>query len=329
MTTVQNIFRWHRPLMVFAAAMAALALVSAAGLLLDDRVLIGAPIWLKPLKFSISFVIYAVTMAWMLTLLSRGRRVANWAGTAVAVTGAIEMVIIVGQVIRGRRSHFNAATEFDERLFNVMGATIIILWSATLIIAVLLLRAPIADRANAWAIRLGILLALVGMGLGVLMTQPTQDQRAEQAADTATVVGSHSVGVPEGGPGLPLTNWSTTGGDLRIPHFIGLHALQALPLLSLLLAGLARRGTGRARRLDEVRRLRLVLLAAALYAGMIALLTWQALRGQPLLRPDGATLAAAGGLLAVAVAGALIALRRPTAVGPVTRPVERQLTSIR
>ena len=44
----------------------------------------------------------------------------------------------------------------------------------------------------------------------------------------------HAVGVPEGSAGLPVVNWSTEGGDLRVAHFLGLHGLQAIPLFALL-----------------------------------------------------------------------------------------------
>lgn len=124
-----------------------------------------------------------------------------------------------------------------------MAVTVVILWAGTLVIALLLLRARIADRASAWAVRSGVLIALVGAAFGFLMTQPSAGQRAAGGLDTADVVGAHAVGVPDGGPSMPLTGWSTTGGDLRVPHFVGMHALQVLPLLLLALLLLAPRVT--------------------------------------------------------------------------------------
>jgi len=110
--------------MLLAFAMAALALVAAGGLVLDDRALVGAPIWLKPFRFSVSFAVYAVTLAWLISLLPRWCRVAGWSGTAIAPAPAVEMVVIVGQVPRGRRSHFNVATPLDSALWAAMGVTI-------------------------------------------------------------------------------------------------------------------------------------------------------------------------------------------------------------
>ncbi|MEV5316703.1 hypothetical protein AB0K92_03335 [Streptomyces sp. NPDC052687] len=282
--------------------MAVTAVVSAVGLVIDDRVLVGAPIWAKPFKFAVSFVAYSLSLAWMLSLLPRGRRAGRRAGTVVAVASLVEMVIIVGQVVRGKRSHFNVATPFDEALFNAMAVTVVVLWTATLVIAVLLLRARIADRAAAAAMRGGVLLALAGAAVGFLMTRPAPGQRRGES----DVVGAHSVGVPDGGPAMPLTGWSTTGGDLRIAHFVGMHALQLLPLVVMALAVLAPR---RPRLADDRVRLRLVRVASGTYAAVFALVLWQALRGQPLLRPDAVTLGAAGVVLLAAAAGTYATLR--------------------
>jgi hypothetical protein len=302
MTTIGQVYRWHRPLVAFAFAMAALVVVAAVGVFVDHRVLGGVPIWLKPLKFAISFTLYAPVLAWMISLLRRGRRVAWWAGTVIAVASVIEMTVIVAQVIRGRHSHFNVATPLDTTLWIVMGTTIGVLWLANLVVAVLLLSDRVADPALAWAVRLGMVIMLGGLGVGFLMTQPTAAQQRGMSAGLApSLVGGHSVGVEDGGPSMLLTGWSTTGGDLRIPHFVGIHALQALPLLLLVL-----------RRFPAPIQLRLVLVAAGTYAGLVGLVLWQALRGQPLIHPDGLTLGVLAGLLAVAgTAAALVARRSP------------------
>lgn len=70
----------------------------------------------------------------------------------------------------------------------------------------------------------GLVIGLAGMAVGFLMTSPTP----EQLHDFHGIAGAHAVGAPDDGPGLPFLGWSTIGGDLRVPHFVGMHALQAL-----------------------------------------------------------------------------------------------------
>jgi hypothetical protein len=300
----------HRPLVVTAGMMTALAVFAAIGILVDDRMLLGVPIWLKPFKFSVSIAIYATTIAWMLSLLAeRRRRLGRRLGTIIAGTILVEMVIIVGQAARGHQSHFNNQTPLDASLYGIMGVTIAVTWICTLVLAILLLMQRMPGRANTLAARLGIIVALAGMGVGFLMTQPT---RAQLAQDRPTIAGAHGVGVVDGGPGLPLVNWSTTGGDLRAGHFIGMHALQILPLLAFALV-LGSRRFARLRA-DRVRA-RLIAVAGGGYGGLTVLVTWQALRGQSLIHPDALTLSVAGALLLATAAGTAWAL---TAVAPVT-----------
>lgn len=291
---------WHRPLMIFAGLMAVLAAAAALGVLMDDRVLGGAPIWLKPFKFAVSFVIYGATIAWIVSRMPDRRRWLWILGTVIVVTSVIEMVIIVGQAVRGTHSHFNVSTALNAALWSTMGAAIVVLWLATLVIAAFAARRQFGDRPFTLAIRFGLLVALIGMALGFLMTVPTADQLQTIQSGSTSLAGAHSVGVADGGPGVPVTAWSTTGGDLRVPHFVGMHALQALPLLAWLLA-LPRLG------LDERTRSRLVTTGAAGYLVLVGLLLWQALRGQPLIAPDGWTVGAATALV-VAVAASVVAI---------------------
>jgi hypothetical protein len=285
--------------MAFVWAMAVLAGVSAVGVVADSRVLTGVPIWLKPFKFSVSFVLYGTTLAWMLSLLPRRSRIAEWAATVVVAMGVVEMAIIVGQVLRGTTSHFYETSPLNATLWQLMGAAVMVLFAAHVVIGIAVLRQPIANRVGRTAIGWGLGLTLLGMLVAIPMATPDQAQSIEGIA------GAHSVGVPDGEPGLPLLGWSTTGGDLRIGHFVGLHALQALPILAMLLS----RFLGR--RLDERTRARLLVVAGGAYGMLTLLLTWQALRGQPLLRPDALTLIAVAALVvATAAAGTGVVMAR-------------------
>ncbi|WP_112605641.1 hypothetical protein [Micromonospora noduli] len=297
-TVVRRAARWNRPLMFLVSVMAVLAVVTVVGILVDPRFLTGAPIWLKPFKFAVSFVLYGATLAWMLSLLPRRSRAVERAVVVIVAVAVVENAVIVGQVIRGQTSHFNDTTPLNTALFAAMGAAIMVLFFAHLVIGIVVLIQRIPDRVAATAVGWGLGLSLLGMLAAVPMALPMQDPGIEG------VSGAHSVGVPDGGPGLPLVGWSTTGGDLRIGHFVGLHALQALPILAILLSRFATR-------LDERTRARLLVVAGVAYGVLTVLLTWQALREQPLLRPDSVTLAAVAALVvATATATGLVLARR-------------------
>src|SRR4051794_20223037 len=131
MTTVlATARRGHRGLYAFAVAMAALTPVLAVLAVVDDRVLLGAPLWLKPLKFAISLALYGATLAWMLGQLRE--RPLQRVGWVVTVAGAVEMAVIVGQAAVGNRSHYNVDTPLSAALWSTMGVTIVVLWLATL-----------------------------------------------------------------------------------------------------------------------------------------------------------------------------------------------------
>lgn len=282
---------WHRPLVVFGGLMVVLIPIALVGLLVDDRTVVNSPIWLKPLKFAVSLALYSFTLAWLLTFLKRFQRVGWWAGTVLAAAGALEMVVIVGQVIRGRRSHFNFETPLDTALFSIMGTTIVVLWVTHAIVAILLWRTKFESDALAWSIRLGLVISFLGLGVGFLMTSP----KPGQALDGDTL-GSHTIGAADGGAYMALTGWSTEHGDLRVGHFVGMHALQVLPVV---IALLGRRANAK-----------LAWVISGSFLGVFLLVTWQALRGQSLVQPDSTTLLALAGII-VATALGVVWAREP------------------
>lgn len=254
--------------------MAALLLPSALGILLDPREITGAPAWLKPAKFAASTAIYSLTLAWVFTYLPGWTRTRRVVGRVTALTFLLELAIIDWQAWRGTTSHFNIGTPLDATLFAVMGTAIVIQTLSSVAVAVALWRQHFADPALGWALRLGIVLTIIGASTGGLMTRPTSEQLAEaRATGRLAIAGAHTVGGPDGGPGLPVTGWSRQHGDLRVPHFIGLHALQLLPALPLIAL----------RRKSETARTRVTVAAAAAYTILFVTLLVRALQGAPLV----------------------------------------------
>lgn len=281
--------------------MAALSVLFGLLMLVDPRVIEGAPAWLKPLKFAVSTGIYSVTLAWILTFLPAWPRLARRVALVTAGVFVVEVALIAGQAARGSLSHFNTSSTVDGAIFSVMGVFIFTQTLAAVAVTVALWRQTFTDRAIGWALRLGMTLAVVGASVGGMMTQPTAAQLAHaKATQQLPRSGAHTVGGPDGGPGLPGTGWSTEHGDLRAPHFVGLHAMQAMPLVALLVAH---------RRLREPARVRAVMGAAVSYATLFIILLAQAMMGQSIVAPGGAIASALGIWAAGTMAFALVAWR--------------------
>ena len=192
---------------------------------------------MKPAKFAASIAIYTLTLAWVFTYLREWpatRRVVSW---VTASTLVLEIIIIDVQAWRGTTSHFNVGTVLDGVLFTIMGIAIVVQTITAVAVAVALWRQRFADPAIGWALRLGMTITIAGAMTGGLMTQPTREQMDGCAGRKSHDDRRRPHGWrADGGPGLPGTGWSREHGDLRVAHFLGLHALQILPLAALVFA---------------------------------------------------------------------------------------------
>ncbi|MBM3619700.1 MAG: hypothetical protein FJX20_03335 [Alphaproteobacteria bacterium] len=210
---------------------AACAVVLGASAIFDSRVLPnGENTWLKPLRFAIAFAVHAFTLDVLRRLCRRdeardlwfalGRRGQIWAMV-------VELACIAMQGARGVPSHFNTSTAFDAAIFTVMGLGTLAFFAGYAAMAWSLIRRPGPSRLIDVATIAGLVLSIAGGLVGVAMV---------------SVFGGHGIG--EGGGSLPLFGWRVAGGDLRVPHFVGIHALQALPALAWLAERYLRRGRG-------------------------------------------------------------------------------------
>jgi hypothetical protein len=227
----------------------------------DARTVTGVNPWIKPAKFAASFVIYTFTLAWLLHYLSDYRRTVRFISWGTALVFVGETICIASQAARGVPSHFNISTAYDASVFGLMGMLITFNTLLVLITLFLFFRTPQPlAPAYLWGIRLGLFLFFLASVEGFTM---------------ASNMG-HTVGLADGGPGLPVINWSTRAGDLRVAHFLGFHALQILPLAGYALSRW---------RADAVRRraVAFVLAFGLVYFMVFSLLFLQASHGRPLI----------------------------------------------
>lgn len=216
----------HRVALATALALGALVLPSAVALAFDDRTILGTSVWSKPLKFQLAFALHWLTIAWLLHVVDPAARsgvgLRRWV-LAGAVAAVLEVTYITLQGARGRASHFNFETALETVLYYaLMGGAALVMVAATLAVGVWLWRHP--DRSRGAGLRLGAALGLIGGSIATLIVT------APLAAGAIDGPGPWVGGLRSNAEGLPITGWSTTGGDLRVPHFFATHLTQALPM---------------------------------------------------------------------------------------------------
>lgn len=212
-----------------ALAHLAVAGIGLVMLVFEAPAILGVHPAAKPIKFGVSIAIFLGTMAVLLPMLSigpTGRAVLRW---TLGITMVIEMVPIVVQALRGTTSHYNTGAVIDAAMWRLMFIAIVFALVAMIAVAVLATVRPLIGdegplstvestgwRAGLWVFQIA---TLSGLGMGGR--------------------GRHTVGGDDGGAGLPVVNWSRSHGDLRVSHFLALHALQVLPLIGIALSQLA------------------------------------------------------------------------------------------
>ncbi|MBM9500887.1 hypothetical protein JWG44_11565 [Leptospira sp. 201903071] len=245
-------------------------------LFIDQRLVTNSPIWLKPIKFALSTSVYSFTLVWILQYIQGNEKTIRKLSWVITTMLIIENVAIYGQAFRGEPSHFNITSPLNGIIFSVMGTAITILWFAHIGIAFYLIRQKLENKPLLESFRWGMGIAALGMILGFFMTVPRPEQIEAMKLGILKANGGHTFGAEDGGPGLPILGWSTIAGDMRIPHFIGIHAMQTIPMLALILGSF---------NVFETNIVRSIRSFSVFLTGLILILTLQALSGESVVYP--------------------------------------------
>jgi len=243
-----------------AFAFAVLAVAFAALAFFDDRTFNGVSVWVKPFKFALSIAVYFGTLAWYAPLMPNGYFEARRGRRLIAlpiVCAALEIAYIAIQADRVQASHFNQTSPFYAAMYALMGVGAFALIGVCAWIGWVVLRERGTRDPYAFAVAIGLFMTvLLGGGFGTYMAEHL----------------SHWVGgTPSDAGGWGFFKWSRDGGDLRVAHFFGMHAMQVVPVIGAAATRLTSRG----------RAIVIVVLAACAYAALTTFTFIQALQGRP------------------------------------------------
>lgn len=222
---VEDLSRHDPVLTRFAVLMILLMVPTLMAMSVDVRTYNGVNVWLKPFKFELSLAAFALTLTFFAAYVDErfraGRTYRIWVAVIPFLT-IFNLGYIIFRAARAEPSHFNRASELAEALYAAMGIVAVVQISLAIVLGVFILRSH--ERALAPALRLSIGLGLIA---GAVLTIVVGGYTGAQA-------GHWVGGIQDDVHGVPFFGWSRTGGDLRVSHFIGMHAMQGLPLIGLL-----------------------------------------------------------------------------------------------
>jgi hypothetical protein len=250
---------WWCAMGLLVASVATLALEQ-----LDTRTFNGVSVWVKPWKFQVSLAVHLMTLALVAALVAptpKLTRQLRWMSVVAVVASLFEIAYISWRASRGEASHFNVGTPLAGAMYSLMGigAVSLTLCAGWLGWRVLRDPKPTLSRVVQHGVGWGL---IIGCVLGTL-------SGAYVSAQTGHWVG----GTLSDANTLPIVKWSLDGGDLRVAHFFGLHAMQILPFAAWALHRTVASGANA---------LRAWWVLAVVYAGWTGFTFWQAVSGRPL-----------------------------------------------
>lgn len=214
MNFINELFKRSKTLTWLGFFFLALSIVLVLWIPVNTQEVLGLNSIIKPLKFSISLWVYSWTMAYIVHYY-KNEKIKKRLIFLIVFVMLFEQLVITVQAFRGTLSHFNTETTLEIILFNFMGVLIMVVTGYSLYAVIKFWKQEDSlPKTLKASIYYGTIIFVIAGFMGGVMG----------------AILSHNVGGEMGNQGLPLLNWSTKYGDIRVPHFIGIHALQIIPL---------------------------------------------------------------------------------------------------
>jgi len=216
MKFITNLFSRNKTLAYLGTGFLVLSIILMILIPFNTNVVLGLNSLVKPLKFSISLWIYSWTMAYIVSYF-KNKIIKKRLIFLIVFVMLFEQIVITIQAFRGTLSHFNVSTPVEHFLFNLMGVLITVVTGYTLYFAFKFKnQIDNLPKSKKDGLFYGLVIFVIAGFMGGLMG----------------AILSHNIGDDMGGAGLPFLDWSTKVGDIRVAHFIGIHALQIIPLFA-------------------------------------------------------------------------------------------------